>query len=279
MGITVVHGSPQSVWYPMKPGATIYVGGLVSLDESAPSEGVEQLPDAAGVANLTNLDIPLGVCIGTNRFDPLHSTTYNTDYITDPGATDAHDGASIDFRMVEGPWAKGDPIAMVRVALINQNTVLRAPIYNAAVGTAPSLLTVTTGDTDGLGCTTNAADFTGIATNLQTFYFRTGNNAGVYRITDSASSTVHAWDRATKTDVAVGDTGVMVPMRTHGTSTVMFDATTAAYIDCADAPVAAATNRWVINVIRLDLSTAGNEYVEFTFNGVHFNRFRNTATT
>jgi len=269
-GISVVHGSPQTIWVPVVSSTTVYVGGLVAVDSSAPTEGVLVLPDAAGAINETNYDIPFGVCIGTNRKTPLYSSTYLTEYITCPGAADAHDGASIEYTGVEGPWAKGDPIPMVKVALIGPGTVLRAPIRKAAIGTAPTVVTSTNTSSDGLGITTGTIDFTPDGNPISTIYCRSGNNAGAYRILDSASTTVHTWDTAMRQDIAVGDTFVAVPLRTHGLSTVMFDATTAMFIDCADAPVLAGTNRWYINVLRLDLRDAGNEYAEFMFMGNHF---------
>ncbi len=275
--ISVVQGSPQNIWVPIQDAATVYVGGICAVNTSAPTEGVTMLPDAAGVANVTNHDVPFGVVVGTNRVTPLFDTTYNTEYITGPAAADPHDGASIEYTGVEGPYGKGDPIAMVEVSLITPETVLRADIYNAATGTAPTVVTVTTASTTGLGCTTGSIDFTGIAQPLQTFYCRTGANAGSYRMSDSNSATVHTWDTALKSDVAVGDTFVAVPMRTHGPSTVMFDATCAAWIDCADAPVLAGTDRWSIIVHRLDLSVAGSEYCEFRFDTGHFGAYITTA--
>ena len=272
-GMSIVHGSPQSIWVPILPTTTIYVGGLVCVDTSAPEEGVIMLPDAGGVANDSNLDVPLGVCIGTNRKNPLYSSTYLTEYILSPGATDAHDGASIEYVGVEGPWAKGDPIPMVKIALIDPSTILRAPIRNGAIGTAPTVVTATNVSTTGLGITTGAVNFTPIASNLQTIYCRTGGNAGAYRTTDATSATVHTWDVAMRNDIAIGDTFVMVPVRSHGYSTVMFDDATAMFIDCADGPVLAGTNRWIIQVVRLDLSTAGNEYCEFRFDPVHFQHY------
>ena len=270
MAISVVHGSPQSIWVPVEMGATVYVGGIVSVNNSAPTEGVIVLPDAAGVFNETNCDTPYGVCIGTNRKNPLFSATYLTELIAAPAAADPHGGASIEYVGVEGPWAKGDPIPMVKVALITPHTVLRAPLRNAAIGTAPSVVTATAGDANGLGVTTGAINFTPENTSISTIYCRSGANAGVYRLLDSASTTVHTWDTATRNDTEIGSTWVAVPVRTHGLSTVMFDATTASFIDVADNPVLAGTNRWGINVIRLDLSTAGDEYVEFTFELGHF---------
>ena len=272
-GMSIVQGSPQSIWVPVVPATTIYVGGLVCIDTSAPEEGVIMLPDANGVANDSNLDVPLGVCIGTNRKNPLFDSTELTEYITSPAAADAHDGASIEYVGVEGPWAKGDPIPMVKIALIDPTTILRAPIRNAAIGTAPTVVTVTTGSVDGLGCTTGAMDFTGTTSNLHTLYCRSGANAGAYRISDSASSTVHTWDVALRNDVAVGDKFVGVPLRTHGYSTVMFDDATAMFIDCADAPVLNGSARWIIQVVRLDLATPGQEYAEFRFDPVHFQHY------
>lgn len=276
-GISVVHGSPQSIWVPMVPATTLYVGGIVSVNTSAPEEGPTVLPDAAGVANVANHDVPYGVVIGTNRKEPLYSGTYLTEYITAPAAADAHGGASIDYVGVEGPWAKGDPIPMVKVALIHPMTVLRAPLRNAAIGTAPTVVTATAGDTDGVAVTTGAIDFTSTTGNLSTIYCRSGANAGVYRTLDSSSSTAHTWDVATRNDTEIGSTWVAVPVRTHGLSTVMFDATTAMFIDVADNPVLAGTARWDINVIRLDLSEPGGEYCEFQFAPSHFSPHVTTA--
>jgi len=275
VGISIVHGSPQSIWVPIQTSATINVRGIVCLDQSGVTEGVIMLPDASGVANDSNLDVPLGVCIGTNRKNPLYNSTELTEYITDPGASDPHGGASIEYVGVEGPWAKGDPIAMVKIALIDPTTILRAPIRNAAIKTAPTLLTATnaTHDANGLGVTTNTSECASITTPLSTIYCRTGANAGAYRLCDTASASIHTWDTAMRNDCVYGDTFVLVPVRTHGFSTVMFDDTTAMFIDSADDPVADGTDRWIIDVVRLDLSTAGNEYCEFRFSSTHFTHF------
>jgi len=275
MSISIVHGTPHLTWVGIEPATTIYVGGLVAKDQTAGGEGVIVLPDAAGVANVTNHDIPL-LCIGTNLKTPVYDSASLTEIITSPAAADAHDGSAAEYIGTNNK-AMGDPIPMVRVALIDPTTILRAPLYNAAVGVAPTLLTVSTGDTDGLGCTTNASQCTSIAENRTTFYFRTGANAGVRRLTDSASSTVHTWDVATRNDVAVGDTAVMVPVTDFGPATVMFDATTAAWIDASDDAVTAGTNRWSVFVTHIDLSVAGQEYVEFRFDPSHFGTYTTTA--
>jgi len=268
MGIEVVQGSPQTIWCPMEDAVTLYVGGMVMHDTTGPLHGVEPLDAAAGAFNLTNSDAPFGVVIGTNRKNPVYNTTYNAEYITSPAAADAHDGASIDYVGVEGVWAKGDPIPMVKVAIITPCTVLRAPLYATAYGTAPALLTATAITAAGLGCTTNAIDFTNEA-QMSTIYCRKGANAGSYRITDTTSTTVHTWTIAMRNEVAIGDTFVAVPLRFQGFSTVQFDVA-ATYLECDTTPAVAGTNLWGINVLRLDLSEPGKEYCEFMFGSGHF---------
>lgn len=264
----------RTIWVPIKPAVTVYVGGLVGIDISAPSEGVEMLPVAVGVANKTNNDIPYGIVIGTNRKEPLFDSTNKCEYITAPAAADAHDGASIEYAMVEGPWAKGDPIPMVKIDLLSPMSVIRAPIYATAVGTAPVLTTCTTGDANGLtGVFSPAIDFTPTTGDDGTIYFRSGANAGAYRIMDAASTTTLAWDMALRNDVTAGDTAVAVPMRTHGSSTIYFHATTMSWIDADVEPTKAGTGLWSVNIITLDLSEAGKEYCEFMFQTNHFTNF------
>lgn len=260
--IKIAHDSPQKVWMPIKPGATIYVGSLVSIDFSALDEGVVVRPTAVGIANTTNKDIPLGVCVGTNRREPIFSATYLAEYITDPGVTGVRTDTT-EYVLKEGPWNKGDGMAMVEVALIDPSTVLSAPIRNGAIGTSISELTSSAGNANGLTVTTGAADFTPVA-NLCTIYCRAGVNRGQYRTTDSTSTTVHAWDREMlKTTAGAGEKYVMSGLRTHGVSYVTIgDGTVSSFIDGS---ATQATNYDVIQVVRLDLSDPGNEFVEFRF--------------
>lgn len=278
MSMSIVHGpSPHTLWVQITPSTTIYVGGIVTIDNTAPEEGIIMLPDAAGVANVTNQDPPLGICIGTNRAVPLFDTTYKTEYVTSPAAADAHDGASIEYQHDAGMYAIGDPVPLAKIALIDATTIIRCPLYATSQGTAPALLTCTTGDTDGVAATTNAADFTGTTSNIQTIYCRTGGNAGAYRTTDSNSSTAHTWDLAMRNDTVIGDTFVLVPVKPFGPSRVQFDSVSAMWIECDDAPVLAGTNRWSIFITKLDLSVAGKEYCEFRFDPSHFGAFTTTA--
>jgi hypothetical protein len=267
MGFTIVHPSHQQlVWLPVLAGQTIYTGQIVSNDASALVEGVQYLPQAAGASNTTNKDIPLGVVVGNNNISAnvLYSSTYKSEYITAEAAGTAYNNTR-QYQGVEGPWPKGDPIAMVLVALIDPTSILRGPLYNAAVGTAPTEVTVTVGSgTDGLGCTTGATDVASVAT-LGTIYARTGKNAGVYRTLTSASTTTHTWLQAMPKDMEVGDKALIVPLRPYGISYVQI--TMGQYIDVSQA---AATHYFGIDVIRLDLKEAGKEYCEFRFNADNF---------
>ena len=269
--ITVVHGSPQTIWVPIESSATVYVGSIVAVNTDAATEGVTILPDAAGAFNLTNSDVPFGVCIGTNRKSPLYNTVTGTEYITCPGEADAHDGSSIDYVGVEGPWAKGDTIPMVKIAVITPSTVLRAPIFNGNTRTAIPVGAATGASTTGQGVTLDTAlAFTPTTDPISTIYCRSGANAGSYRLMDAAHTTVLTWDTSLRSDIATGDTFVGVPIRTHGFSTIQFDATYASWIDASDEPAGAGTNLWGITVLRLDLSVAGGEYCEFMFGAGHF---------
>ncbi len=265
--ITHIEGNPHPVWLPIKPGATVYMGGLVCYDQSALDEGIINRPIAQGASNTTNKDRPLGIAIGHNlgpRINAFNST-YLTDAITDEGATGIR-SSTTEYISVEGEWPKGGKRAMVKVALIQPGDLLRADIRNNAIGTAITLLTSTAGNANGLTVTTNATDVAGVA-NLGTIYCRTGLNAGQYRTTDDTSLTVAAWDvEMLNTTATAGETYVRVPIRV-GTSYATFGATAASYID---ASITAATDYDVIHVVRLNLERAGHEFADFYFDSDAF---------
>lgn len=265
MAFQVIENPIRTVWVPLDTTSTptLYNGQLVY----STGDGAGNLGQASGVGDTSGKKVPMGVVVGTNNRTPVFSTTSNSDSIT-AVITQAAQNAR-DYTGVEGAWSKGDQQAFVQVTLIGQNTILRAPIYNSTLGTAPTLLTVTTGSATGLGFTSNACDFTPVA-DLCTSYCRTGANAGLYRISDDTSTTVETNDVAFQNDIAIGDTFVRVPVRPFGQSYVQTD-TNALFLDCTASP---ATNYWIIDVIRLDLREAGKEFVEFKFNSCHFDLVR-----
>ena len=265
---TVVHPqNSQTLWAPVKVSETIYTGSIIGVDTAAPTAGVIPFPVAAGAANVTNLDVPWGVVIGNNNVagNVVYNSTYKTEYITAGNEASAY-GTTTQFQGAEGPMA-GMEFAMVQYIPITAETVLRGPIFNAAYGTAPTVLTVTTGSgADGLDFISNANESTTVA-NFATMYCRTGANMGQYRIVQNASSTSFQNTPAFKAAIAVGDTFVVVNgLRPYGMSRAYIDSE-GMYID-NNAELTA--NYLLIDVVRLDLSEAGNEYVEFRFNPVNF---------
>lgn len=274
MAFTVVSDpSPQSQWVPVLPAAVIFVGDLVSEDKgllgtTKPAHGVDTYQQADGVNNITNNDRPMGVVIGHNL--TAENSTFNSTAMADQ-ITGTTAGAILDsttnYVSVEGPWGKADKRAMAKIQLIGPSTLLRAPLKNDAPGTAPSLLTCTTADANGLSVTTNATDVAPVAA-LTTIYCRTGLNAGIYRSLYTTSTTVHVTEEEWPHAIAVGDTFVTVPLRTHGRSYIRCgDETYCTYINVSETP---ATNYDVIHVVRLDLSVAGSEYVDFYFDARSF---------
>jgi hypothetical protein len=276
MAFTVVHpNNSQKLWAPVAPSDTIYTGAIIGVNTNSLAAGVIPMPVPAGAANVTNLDAPLGVVTGNNNTsgNVLFDSTYNAEYIT-AGAESASYGSTTQYQGVEGPMGNAnDRWAMVEYIPITAETVLKGPLYNAAVGTALTVGTVTTASgADGLDCTTNAVQCTPVA-NLHTIYYRTGANAGLYRQGQGTSATALENSPACMSAIAVGDTVVVANLPHWGTGRAYID-TEGLYID---ASAGLSTNYLLIDVIRLELSEAGNEYCEFRFNPVNFNIIDRTA--
>jgi hypothetical protein len=268
MGFQIAMGTPQCIWVPVDNAnrstyETLRIGQLVS----STSDGAVNLGQASGAADTSGKQIPFGVVVGTNRYKSLYDTTYKTEYIT---ADDPH-GNTTDYRMFASLNAPmGDNVAMVKVALITPETVLRGQIFNAVYGTAPTVTTVTTGSTTGAGYTAGAHDYATPVADICTTYCRTGGNSGIYRVTTDTSATVKTVGMYFPNDIAIGDTFVSVPQRPWGTSFCQTDAE-AMFIDCSVSP---ATNYWVIEVVKMDLSTSGNCHILFRFGMDHFCKAR-----
>lgn len=273
MAFTVVHPMhSQTLWAMVEVSETIHNGSILAIDTSAPVCGVEVMDVAAGAANVTNLDIPLGVVVGNNN--SAQNKVYDTsgEYITAGAEAAWHDNTTI-YQGVEGPLGSGVSGEMVQYIPITAETVLRGPIRQAAIGTALTVGTVSNAGTNGANCTTSAVGCTPVAGHA-TIYFRSGPNMGQYRVLETTSTTVHTWTPALPHDSVIGDTCVVANMRYFGT--------TRAYIDSLgvyiDGSAALTSDYLLIDVLRLDLSVAGDEYVEFRFNSVNFNNVDRLAT-
>lgn len=254
----IVEGTPRTIWTQIVDSDTLFVGQIVECNAN---EGAAPIGAASGASDTTGKVVPFGVVVGMNTYVEGYNTTQQAQAITD--AT-PHDSTT-EFVLHEGVWARGDRVAMVEIALITPETILKGPIYNAALGTATLLGTVTAGSASGVSCTVNTLEVSGVA-GLGTVYFRSGANAGAYRVTDDSSATAITWDKPTTKDVEIGDTLVRVNLRSVGPSRAQFDSE-AMYIDNN---AAVTTDYYSLDIIKLDLEEAGKEHCYFKFNVDHF---------
>ena len=265
MSFSVIHNSPQDIWVPLEYSTTIYMGGIVGWDatEVASNDGVQMLPVAAGAFNVTNYDIPFGVAIGHNLRRPVFNTTAKCEYLTSTtplaSTTEYVSHGSSEYPM-------GGREAFAKVSVINPCTVLRGSLVDSAVTGAPAVGTASAGDS--VSCTTSA---TSVATvvGLSTIYFRTGAQAGTYRVLDSASTTANTWDTPCYGAVAIGDTAVAVNLVPFGLSRVQLLAT---YMTAFDIDEAVTGDYFGIDVVRLNLAEQYKEYVEFMWNPMNWLR-------
>jgi hypothetical protein len=264
----VVSGSPHMLWVPVETtGATVVVVGSVVSDGT---DGVLSLNAAAGAFDTTGkdgtvatADIPLGVVVGLSTNPSTYSSTYKANYGTSIITSNANYTSDPNLG-VEGGWGKGDKRLYAKIAAIGPDTIVRFPIFTTALGTAPTVGTVTTGSSTGVGCTTSAVTTT--VANMSTAYFRSGANKGLYRITTTAHATVHTWTSPLPAAVAVGDTMLTVNLRSHGHTYFQLDAT-GCWIDGNAAP---STDFYGGIVTKLNLETPGKEYVDLKFGAFQF---------
>jgi len=264
MGFSVVHHNAEQLqWMPILAAEVVYMGSIVSVVTATPGEGVSTWPAATGHNTTTAKDVPLGIVVGTNVVpgNIAYSSTYKAEYITQVAAGAVY-GSTTNYQGVDGEYPVGDRQAYALVHRITAESVIRGPIFNAAFGTAPTEVTVTVASGgDGIGCTTGATDVACV-NDFGTIYVRSGANKGIYRSIDTSNATAHVWVKAMPNDMAIGDKCVVINgLRPYGYSKMITDSE-AMYIDCN---AALSTHNVHIDVRRLDLSTAGSEYVEFTF--------------
>jgi hypothetical protein len=267
MGITVVENPVRTIWMPVDynntTAATVYEGSIVVAGYSASCEGVK-VWNIAGTADTTADQVPFGVVVGTNDAEPTYNSTYKGSYIA--GVSTQAAQLARNYRGVEGMHGKGDPLPMVKVAVIGPNTVLKAPIFTTTYGTGCTVSTVTTGSTTGLGYTGSTVGFTPVAYNA-THYCRSGANKGIYRVSYDTSATVHTFYQAFPYDIAIGDTFVAANV-SLGTCYAMFDTTSCAFLN--NAAAVTTTNYAWIDVLELNLEKANEEYAIFKINPVQF---------
>lgn len=271
---TVDQGVVREMWVPLdgaSASTVLTVGQLVKCDSTS-FNGFGPLAVASGDGDTSGKQVVAGVVIGTNDATPTYNGTYGQYISTTAPLTQALQVARKCLGNGGTMNPINDPQPLVKIAKINANTVLSANIFNAAQGTAPTLLTVTTGSTTGAGMTTNATQFTPVA-NFNTFYCRKGANAGIYRVSETTSTTVHTFHTYWPYDIAVGDQFVAVPLRL-GQSLVQINSTSGYRGMWLEASASPATNYFIIDVLDMDLSVAGKETALFTFAPCHFDLVR-----
>ena len=279
MRVTNYHPS-QLQWVPVSDrdkdgntGEILRIGQLVSSENIANGTagdrwgtgGVSNHMPAAGVANTTEETRIAGIVVATNNQRVVRSALAN--YIGIEQITATVTQATQEARNSSqsgGHWPQDD-VAMVQIVRLTPYTKVRINLYNSTRGTAPTVNVVTVGSTTGAGYTSDAADHTPVA-NLASCYFRSGLNRGRQRQSTDASATVRTFANRFKSDIAVGDQVVSVPVRPFGISYVQLD-TEADFIDTSHA---AGTDYMHFDVHELHLETAGREYVTGFFAPEHF---------
>lgn len=268
-----VMNTRRIVQFPTDGSSTYYVGQLVSFTAASKAKtpgGVVPLAVAAGAWDTTNFQVVAGVVIGFNYQTPTYNSSWKANY--DTGVITQAAQVARTPLLNKGMYSGGDPQVLVDVAIIEPCSLIEGPIYNAAYGTAPTVVTDTGGaDTTGYTTagTTGATDFTPVAYNC-TIYCRSGANAGLYRTTNDTTNTAPDTDIGFPYDVASGDTFVRASLK-QGYSLVQINGP-GMYID--NATSGGTTNYFGVVVEKLDLVTAGAEKALFRFDPVHFSNIR-----
>jgi len=275
MGFQVIEGELRNVWMPVNfanSSDTLYEGQIVmsSLSSEAPAgEGLAPLGAAAGASDTTGKAVPFGIVLAGNDANPTYDSTYKGQSIASVGSQALQ--LARDFRGAEGMFKKGDPQALVKVAVIGPNTIIKGPLFYGAYGTVLPTVTNTAQSTTGLTITMSAITPTVSAYN-HTWFALDGKNRGLYRTAYNAGATPTSatFYTAFPYDIEVNDTFRYACLRL-GTCFAQFDAEST-YIE--HSAVSYATNYYVLDVLELNLEVSGKEYAIFKFNADQFSAKR-----
>lgn len=176
-------------------GESMYMGQLAMTNLVGGTGGHVQIADAASEA-IENDQSVFGIVTGIVDGSRTYNSTYRGDgtTYTTTQATIASTGPSEVQVTLCLPWI----------------TLVRAPIYNAAYGTALTEITATSASSGGTVITGTGSAITDIADDFATVYCRTGANRGHYRvITTSTSTTSQTVTVPFPYGISVGDTFVV----------------------------------------------------------------------
>lgn len=271
MGFKIVKGDPTEAFWCSTDGASTYrlwqIVSFSAASKAAMAGTVKPLAVPAGVADTTNFQMIAGIVVGISDQRPISDSTgqYAAGVLTQAAQI------ARNWMGVEGMYGKDDPQLFVQVMPIYPWTWIEGPIFNAALGTAPTVVS-DTGGADSTGYTTagttGACDFTPVA-NVASIYCRKGANIGMIRTTNDTSTTAPDVTVAFPYDVALGDQFVRVPLK-QGLSHIYIDGP-GMYIDCSKTP---ATHTFEVFVRSMNLEKAGEETAQFRFTNPHFDYAR-----
>lgn len=265
---SVVEPNPHMIWVPVAANTTntVVVGSIVTCG----TDGVLAMGAASGAFDTTgkngaldSCSIPLGIVVGTSRQNELYNTTYKRNSIVSAITSNAN--FTVDMAGIEGGWGQ-DKQAYVQVALIGPETIIRIPIYDSSLGTAPTVKAATSVTANGMGYVTATFGFTSVQYNTSS-YCRSGSNMGIYRVTtNAANATTFTFSSPWPADLVAGDTFVHVNCRTFGLSRIQLDDTSS----WVDSDAALTADYYGAIVTKLNLATAGEEYVDCMLNAFTF---------
>lgn len=246
-------GAPVKV--PMQIGETCYVGQLVQTGLVGGAGGHCQIADVATEASDDDQSI-LGFISGV--------VDDSRTYVAAASGT-AQYGDRCTYTTTQATVAStGCPTVEVTLAL-PMVTLIRAPIYNAAWGTALTEQTVTSASSTGVTITAANNAVTDMADDYVTAYCRSGANRGLYRVvTTSTSTTVNTVTVPFPYGIAVGDVFVLASC-VIGKGGLDFPASA----DCIDGNNDM-NAYYDVFYHYIDLSESGKEYAIFSlWNGYH----------
>ena len=176
-------------------GETMYVGQLAQSGLVGKAGGHVQIADAATEADEDNHEL-LGIVTGAFEDGVYNGTYYG-------------DGVTYDTTLANVLANTHKDAAMVQIIEIIPNiTLIKAPLYNAAYGSALQVLTETTGDATGLTVTHSGETLSDALDSFATIYCRTGANRGRYRIVTNCGTGAQVCTVAFPYAIATGDTFV-----------------------------------------------------------------------
>jgi len=179
---------------------TCYVGQLVMPGITAGTGGHIQIADPPTLLKEDVLN-PFGFISGI--------VDASRTYVAAVSGT-ANYGDRTTYTTTQATVKANGPSEVEVTLIIPGITLVRAPIYNAAYGTALTVQTNTSASSGGVTITDASNLVTDIEDDYATAYCRTGANRGIYRIvTTSTSTSVNTVTVPFPNAIAVGDTFVI----------------------------------------------------------------------